>query len=59
MARETMPTVNTAVSVADPTIIASRFLGGADFVREAVLEERSTDGSVGKKMRKSITLDNC
>ena len=39
-----------------PTMIASRRLGGADLVMLAVEEARSTEGVVGKKMRKSITL---
>ena len=40
------------------TNMASRRLGGADLVIEAVEEERSTSAEeVGKKMRKSRTLE--
>lgn len=56
---EMMPTANSAVSMLEPTMTASRFLGGGVLVREAVLEERSTEASVGKKMRNSMTLEEC
>lgn len=39
-----------------PTTTASRRFGGADLVREETEDARSDSGSVGKKIRKSRTL---
>lgn len=53
-----MPTRRSERRVVMPTNMASRRLGGADLVIEAVEEERSTSAEeVGKKMRKSRTLE--